>query len=88
MQKNEMVAKRLVSRPDVDVNVVGPIIAAVAEYMPTGIICFKPGLVPSGALVAEVLDLGRAIVAGSAASRPLKGPIDTRPAYFRPEWQP
>ena len=84
-----MVATRLVCRPDIDVNVVGPIIAAVAEYMPTGIICLEPGLVPSGALVAEVLDLRRAIIAGStAASRPLKGPIGTRPAYFRPEWQP
>jgi len=80
-----MVETELVRRPDIDVNVVGPIIATVAEYMPTGIICLKPGLIPSGALVAEVLDLGRAIVTGSAAAnRPLKGPIGTGPAYFRP----
>ena len=61
----------------------------VAEYVPAGIISLKPGLVPSGALVAEVLDLGGAIVAWpAAASRPLKGPICTRPAYFGPERQP
>ena len=61
----------------------------VAEYVPAGIISLKPGLVPSGALVAEVLDLRGAIVARSAAaSRPLKGPICTRSAYFGPERQP
>ena len=61
----------------------------VAEYMPAGIISLKPGLVPSGALVAEVLDLRGAIVAWpAAASRPLKGPICTWSAYFGPERQP
>ena len=57
--------------------------------MPAGIISLKPGLVPSGALVAEVFDLRWAIVAWpAAASRPLKGPICTLSAYFGPERQP
>ena len=61
----------------------------VAEYVPTGIISLKPGLVPSGALVAEVLDLrGTEVAWTAAAGRPLKGPIYARPAYFGPERQP
>ena len=61
----------------------------VAEYMPAEIVSLKPGLIPSCALVAEVLDLRRAVVAWpAAASRPLKGPVCSRPAYFGPERQP
>jgi hypothetical protein len=58
--------------PDIDVNVVGPIIAAIAEDMPSGVICLEPGLVPSDVLVSEVLDFRRAVVISSAARRPLE----------------
>jgi hypothetical protein len=57
---------KLVFRPDIDVNVVGPVIAVIAQYVPAEIISFKIGLVPAGALAAEVLDLGGAVVAWPA----------------------
>jgi hypothetical protein len=64
---------KLVFRPDIDVNVVGPVIAVIAQYVPAGIVSLKIGLIPAGALAAEVLDLGRAVVAWPAgAYRPLK----------------
>jgi hypothetical protein len=79
----------LICWPDVDVDVVGPVIALVAQDVPARFIAVKPRLVPSGALIAEVLDLGRAVVAmGTSAHSPLVRPVDSGPAYLRPEWQP
>ena len=79
----------LVCRPDVDVDVVGPVIALVAQDVPARFVAFKPRLVPSGALVAEVLGLGSAIVAvRTGAHSPLVRPVDSGPAYLRPEGQP
>ena len=79
----------LICRPEVDVDVVGPVITLVAQDMPARFIALKPRLVPSCALVAEVLDLGSAVVArGTDAHSPLVRPVDSGPAYLRPEGQP
>jgi hypothetical protein len=79
----------LICRPDVDVDVVGPVIALVAQDVPARFIAFKPRLVPSGALIAEVLDLRSAVVAmRTGAHSPLVRPVDSGPAYLRPERQP
>ena len=59
---------RSIIRPDIDVDVVGPIVAVVAEYMPAEIVSLKPGLVPSFSFVPEVSDIGRAEASAFAAA--------------------
>ncbi len=59
----------------------------VAQDMPSGIAAAKPGLIPAGALIAEVPDLGRAVVSG-AGTCPLIRPVDSGPADLGPEGQP
>jgi len=76
-------------RPDIDVNVVGPVVAVVAEYMPAEIVSLKPGLVPSSPLISEVLDIRSAKAAPCAcAYLPFKRPVIPGPGYLGPEWQP
>jgi hypothetical protein len=78
----------LTGRPDIDVNIVGPIIAVVAQNVPAWVVAPEPGLVPAGVLVAEVPDLRRAVISLISAHGPLKRPIDSRPADFGPQRQP
>ena len=61
----------------------------IAEYVPAGLISFEPGLMPPNILVAEALDLRRAIITVPAAAyRPFEGPVSSRPVHFGPERQP
>lgn len=79
----------LFRRPDVGVDVVGPIIAVVAQDMPAWLAPHKPGLIPTGILVAEVPDLRIATLAGSTmADLPFIGPILSRVVYPGPERDP
>ncbi len=54
--------------PDIDVDVVGPVVAVVAEYMPAEIISLKPGLLPSFPFAPEVSDIGGAELAAFVAA--------------------
>jgi len=74
--------------PDIDVNVVGPIIAVVAQDVPARSVAHKPALEPAGVLAAEVPYLRRAVISGISAEDPLERPVDARPADLGPEWQP
>ncbi len=51
------------SRPNIDVDVIRPVVIEVAEDMPAGLVPHEPGLIPSDALIAEALDLGVAVIA-------------------------
>ncbi len=76
-------------RPDIDVDVIRPVVAVVAEYMPAEIVSIKPGLMPSFPFVPEVPDIGRAEAAAFAAAYlPFERPVIPGTAYLGPEGQP
>ena len=80
---------RSIIRPDIDVDVVRPVFAVVAEYMPAEIVSLKPGLMPSFPFVPEVPDIGRAEAAAFAAAYlPFERPVIPGTAYLGPEGQP
>ena len=80
---------RSIIRPDIDVDVVGPIVAVVAEYMPAEIVSLKPGLMPSFTFMPEVPDIRRAEAAAFAAAYlPFERPVIPGAAYLGPEGQP
>ena len=84
-----LMPEKLIIRPDIDVDIIGPVVAVVAEYMPAQIVSLKPGLVPPFTFMSEVLSIGRAEAAPfAAASLPFKRPVIPGTTYLGPERQP
>jgi hypothetical protein len=80
---------RSIIRPNIDVDIVGPVVAVVAEYVPAEIVSLKPGLMPSFPFVPEVSDIGRAEAAAFAAAYlPFERPVIPGTAYLGPERKP
>lgn len=79
----------LLCRPDIDVDVIGPVFRVVAQDMPARLASHKPGLIPAGILIAEVSHLGIAALASRiVADLPFIGPVLSRSAYLGPERDP
>ena len=77
---------RSIRRPDVDVDIVRPVITVIAQDMPALFIASEPGGAPASSFVAEVLDLRIAEASGRipAALSPFIGPVVTSPADLGP----